>query len=69
MQTLGRFLPLPRAIISAPPPTSLECSSAGTSKFGRRMLAQAFAVTQMFERLPIPTVVAVRGRCLAAAVS
>ncbi len=34
------------------------------SNFGRRMLAQAFAVTQMFERLPIPTVVAVRGRCL-----
>jgi enoyl-CoA hydratase/carnithine racemase len=31
------------------------------SNFGRRTLAKAFAITQKFERLPIPTVVAVRG--------
>ena len=34
------------------------------SNFGRRMLAKAFAIVQKFERLPIPTVVAVRGLCL-----
>jgi enoyl-CoA hydratase/carnithine racemase len=34
------------------------------SNFERRMLAMAFAITQKFERLPIPTVVAVRGLCL-----
>ena len=34
------------------------------SNFGRRMLAKAFAISQKFERLPIPTVVAVRGFCL-----
>jgi enoyl-CoA hydratase/carnithine racemase len=34
------------------------------SNFGRRMLANAFAITQKIERLPIPTVVAVRGLCL-----
>jgi enoyl-CoA hydratase/carnithine racemase len=34
------------------------------SNFGRRMLSKAFAITQKLERLPIPTVVAVRGLCL-----
>jgi Enoyl-CoA hydratase/isomerase len=34
------------------------------SNFGRQMLGQAFAVTRKVERLPIPTVVAVRGLCL-----
>jgi enoyl-CoA hydratase/carnithine racemase len=34
------------------------------SNFGRRTLAKAFAITQKVERLPIPTVVAVRGLCL-----
>ena len=32
--------------------------------FGRRMLAKAFAIVHKVERLPIPTVVAVRGLCL-----
>jgi enoyl-CoA hydratase/carnithine racemase len=34
------------------------------SNFARRMLAKAFAVVHKIEHLPIPTVVAVRGRCL-----
>ena len=34
------------------------------SNFGRWMVAKAFAITHKLERLPIPTVVAVRGLCL-----
>ena len=34
------------------------------SNFGRRMLANAFAIIHKVEHLPIPTVVAVRGLCL-----
>ena len=34
------------------------------SNDGRRMLAHAFPIIQSFERLPIPTVMAVRGLCL-----
>ncbi|MBZ5794544.1 enoyl-CoA hydratase/isomerase family protein [Burkholderia contaminans] len=35
-----------------------------TSNDGRRLMNRMFAMTQRFERLPIPTVAAVRGMCL-----